>query len=76
MSNSIIGYDQINIDACTSRGISVTNAPTAVTDATADLTTWLILGSLRQLYPAIATLFTIQSNQENPSKQPAKCHLG
>ncbi|KAL5322815.1 hypothetical protein ACEPPN_010794 [Leptodophora sp. 'Broadleaf-Isolate-01'] len=50
------GYDQIDINACTARGIKVTNAPDPVTDATADLAVFLLLGALRNLNPAIESL--------------------
>ncbi|RDA87371.1 hypothetical protein CP532_6987 [Ophiocordyceps camponoti-leonardi (nom. inval.)] len=43
------GYDQVDISACTARQIRVSNTPTAVDDATADLTIWLLLGALRNL---------------------------
>ncbi|GAA5928713.1 uncharacterized protein JCM15063_003948 [Sporobolomyces koalae] len=42
------GYDQIDISACTSRKIQVSNVPVAVDDATADTALFLLLGSLRQ----------------------------
>ncbi|CZS90926.1 hypothetical protein WAI453_003893 [Rhynchosporium graminicola] len=41
------GYDQIDIHACTARGIRVSHVPTAVDDATADTNIFLILGALR-----------------------------
>ena len=41
------GYDQIEIAPCTSRGIRVSNVPTAVDDATAGVNMFLILGALR-----------------------------
>ncbi|KAF2401384.1 glyoxylate reductase [Trichodelitschia bisporula] len=41
------GYDQIDVHACTERGIRVSNTPTAVDDATADANVFLILGALR-----------------------------
>jgi glyoxylate reductase len=50
------GYDQIDVQACASRGITVTYAPDPVTDATADLTIFLLLGALRQLNPSFANL--------------------
>jgi len=50
------GYDQIDVDACSARGISVTYAPDPVTDATADLGVFLLLGALRQLNPSLASL--------------------
>ncbi|ORY26044.1 2-hydroxyacid dehydrogenase [Naematelia encephala] len=48
------GYDQIDIDACTSRGIQVSNVPSAVDDATADTAMFLLIGSLRQFNSALA----------------------
>lgn len=41
------GYDQIDVPACTARGIRVSNVPTAVDDATADCAIFLMLGALR-----------------------------
>ena len=41
------GYDQIDINACTAHDIRVSNVPTAVDDATADVNMFLILGALR-----------------------------
>lgn len=41
------GYDQVDVHACTARGIRVSNVPTAVDDATADVNMFLILGALR-----------------------------
>ncbi|KAF5026303.1 hypothetical protein F66182_1625 [Fusarium sp. NRRL 66182] len=50
------GYDQINVPECTSRGIRVSNTPTAVDDATADMTIFLLLGALRNLSSSIFAL--------------------
>ncbi|KAH7069336.1 D-isomer specific 2-hydroxyacid dehydrogenase [Paraphoma chrysanthemicola] len=50
------GYDQIDVQACTARNITVTYAPDPVTNATADLTLFLLLGALRQLNPSFSTL--------------------
>ncbi|RSL51854.1 hypothetical protein CEP54_011203 [Fusarium duplospermum] len=50
------GYDQIDIDACTKRNITVTYAPDPVTDATADLTIFLLLGAIRRLNPSLKSL--------------------
>lgn len=41
-ANYAVGYDNIDIDAATRRGIAVTNTPGVLTDATADLT-WALL---------------------------------
>lgn len=50
------GYDQIDVDACSKCNITVTNAPDPVTDATADLTLFLLLGAIRQLNPSLNSL--------------------
>ncbi|KIY01297.1 uncharacterized protein Z520_02849 [Fonsecaea multimorphosa CBS 102226] len=50
------GYDQIDVEACRARNIVVTYAPAPVTNATADLTIFLLLGALRQLNPGIQSL--------------------
>ncbi|KAH7182656.1 D-isomer specific 2-hydroxyacid dehydrogenase [Fusarium flagelliforme] len=50
------GYDQIHIQECTSRGIRVSNTPTAVDDATADITIFLLIGALRNLSSSIFAL--------------------
>jgi D-3-phosphoglycerate dehydrogenase len=42
------GYDQVDIHACSSRGIRVSNTPNAVNDATADAAIFLMLGALRR----------------------------
>ncbi|WZH39140.1 2-hydroxyacid dehydrogenase UNK4.10 [Fusarium acuminatum] len=49
-------YDQIDPKACADRGITLTYAPDPVTNATADLAVWLLLGSLRQLNPSLNSL--------------------
>jgi len=43
------GYDNIDIEACTKRGISVSSTPIAVNDATADVGIFLMLGALRNI---------------------------
>ncbi|KJZ73037.1 hypothetical protein HIM_07609 [Hirsutella minnesotensis 3608] len=50
------GYDQVDVAACTAHGVRVSNTPTAVDDATADLTMWLLLGALRNLPTSMAAL--------------------
>ncbi|PHH52674.1 putative 2-hydroxyacid dehydrogenase UNK4.10 [Ceratocystis fimbriata CBS 114723] len=50
------GYDQIDVAACSARGVRVSNTPTAVDDATADLNIWLMLGALRGLPQGMAQL--------------------
>ena len=43
------GYDNIDIPACTKRGIQVSSTPIAVNDATADVAMFLMLGALRNV---------------------------
>lgn len=43
------GYDNIDIPACTKRGILVSSTPIAVDDATADVAIFLMLGALRNI---------------------------
>ncbi|KAF2796240.1 glyoxylate reductase [Melanomma pulvis-pyrius CBS 109.77] len=50
------GYDQIDVHACTRRGIKVSNTPTAVDDATADVNMFLILGALRRFNTSMTAL--------------------
>nr|CDI52005.1 2-hydroxyacid dehydrogenase [Melanopsichium pennsylvanicum 4]SNX82454.1 probable GOR1 \ len=46
------GYDQIDVHAAKTRGITVSHTPSAVDDATADTAMFLVLSSLRQYYRA------------------------
>ncbi|OCT50301.1 putative 2-hydroxyacid dehydrogenase UNK4.10 [Cladophialophora carrionii] len=41
------GYDNIDVDACTKRGLKISSTPIAVDDATADIGLFLMLGALR-----------------------------
>ncbi|KAB5523860.1 D-isomer specific 2-hydroxyacid dehydrogenase [Coniochaeta sp. 2T2.1] len=50
------GYDQVDVPACTARQIRVSNTPTAVDDATADIGIFLMLGALRNLAASMASL--------------------
>jgi glyoxylate reductase len=49
IANFGVGYDNIDLQAVTSRGIPVSNTPGVVTDATADVTLALILSSARRV---------------------------
>ena len=42
------GYDNIDIEACTARGIQISSTPIAVNEATADVAMFLLLGALRR----------------------------
>ncbi|KAG9245485.1 D-isomer specific 2-hydroxyacid dehydrogenase [Calycina marina] len=50
------GYDNIDITACTSRGIEVSSTPVAVNNATADMTIWLMIGALRSIHVPYAAV--------------------
>ena len=49
VANMAVGYDNVDVDACTARGVQVTNTPDVLTDATADLTWALILAVARRI---------------------------
>lgn len=48
-ANMAVGYNNIDVEAATERGIMVTNTPGVLTEATADLTWTLILGGARRV---------------------------
>ncbi len=52
VSQVSVGYDNIDVDYCTKRGIKVGNTPGVVTDAAADAAYGLILCSSRYLHSA------------------------
>lgn len=47
--NVAVGYDNVDVPACSSRGVLLTNTPGVLTDATADLAMGLILAVTRRL---------------------------
>lgn len=49
ISNYAVGYNNIDIEYATEKGIVVTNTPDVLTDATADLTLALILATARRI---------------------------
>ncbi|MEO0715584.1 MAG: D-glycerate dehydrogenase, partial [Planctomycetota bacterium] len=50
--NFAVGFDNIDLDECRTRGIAVCNTPDAVTEGTADLAWTLILAAARRLIEA------------------------
>ncbi|HKR98341.1 MAG TPA: D-glycerate dehydrogenase [Candidatus Dormibacteraeota bacterium] len=49
VANYAVGYDNIDVEAATARGVAVGNTPDVLTDATADLTWALMLAAARRL---------------------------
>jgi len=47
--NYAVGFDNIDVPACTERGVAVTNTPGVLTDATADCAMGLMLAAARRL---------------------------
>ena len=52
VSNMAVGYDNIDVEACTRRGIPVGNTPGVLTEGTADLSVALLLAAARRLLEA------------------------
>ena len=49
VSNMAVGYDNVDVAACTSRGIPVGNTPGVLTGTTADLTFALLMAAARRI---------------------------
>ena len=49
VANVAVGFNNVDVDACTARGVTVTNTPGVLTDATADLAMGLLLMCTRRL---------------------------
>jgi glyoxylate reductase len=52
VSNLAVGYDNIDLPACTSRGVAVCTTPNVLTRTTAEFTLALIFAVARQIVPA------------------------
>ncbi|MDV3103284.1 glyoxylate reductase [Thermococcus waiotapuensis] len=52
VANYAVGYDNIDVEGATKRGIYVTNTPDVLTNATADFAWALLLGTARRLVEA------------------------
>lgn len=52
VSNMAVGYNNIDVDAASSRGIYVTNTPGVLTETTADLTFALLMATARRVVEA------------------------
>ena len=49
VANYAVGHDNLDLDACTARGVLATNTPDVVTEATADLAWALLLAAARRV---------------------------
>ena len=56
IANYAVGYDNIDLEAATARGIPVGNTPDVLTDATADLAFALLLAAARRLPEALQSV--------------------
>lgn len=54
VANYAVGYDNVDVDAASARGIAVGNTPDALTEATADLAFALLMASARRITEAAA----------------------
>lgn len=52
VANMAVGYDNIDVAACTRHGVAVTNTPDVLTESTADLTFALLMATARRLQEA------------------------
>ena len=53
VSNYAVGFDNIDVPACTARDVAVCTTPDVLTDATADYGFTLLLAAARKLIPAV-----------------------
>ncbi len=56
VSTMSVGYDHVDVDACTARDVAVGNTPGVLTDTTADLALALLLATARRLTEAAAAI--------------------
>jgi len=55
VANIGVGYDNIDVKACSKRGVMVTNTPDVLTEATADLTFALMLSAAKAIAMFVAS---------------------
>ncbi|ODN99627.1 2-hydroxyacid dehydrogenase [Cryptococcus wingfieldii CBS 7118] len=63
------GYDQIDVEACTARGIQVSHTPQAVDEATATVGAFLAISAIRQFWRAEVN---VRSGQWKAGLAPAR----
>lgn len=66
ISNMAVGYNNIDVDYATKKGIMVTNTPGVLTETTADLTFSILMATARRLTEASQFLRTGQWNTWSP----------
>src|SRR3954447_26407689 len=49
VANFAVGYDNVDLEACRERGVTFTNTPDVLTNATAELTVALMMAAARRL---------------------------
>jgi glyoxylate reductase len=54
VSNYAVGYDNIDVDACTARGVAVCNTPGVLTETTAEFAFALLMAAARRIVEADA----------------------
>ncbi|MCE9560636.1 MAG: D-glycerate dehydrogenase [Planctomycetes bacterium] len=54
VSNFAVGYNNVDVPACTQRGVCVGNTPGVLTDATADIAVTLLLNAARRIAESAA----------------------
>ena len=52
VANLDVGYDNVDVEACTSRNVVVTNTPGVLTETTADLAWAIMMAAARHVVPA------------------------
>lgn len=58
VANFAVGHDNVDLEACAARGVTVTNTPDVLTDATAELAVALTLAAARDIPAAERSLRT------------------
>lgn len=71
LSHNGAGYDQLDVNALTEKGVQVSNVPTVVDDATATTALWLLIGTLRNFSTALRQLDAGHFNARFPFKTAA-----
>ncbi len=75
VANYAVGYDNIDVDAATARGIQVGNTPDALTEATADLAFALLMAAARRITEAAAFAHSGDWQHLGAGRVPRRRHL-